>query len=112
MTDPTYPITVHLTEKQMDGHGDTTYIHGNADHALYLAIEAQRPRPIAVGDRVTINGRRLNVALEVKAIEEHRAWLWADDGPWGSRHLSGLTRVDDEAQSEDNTSNERFGFGQ
>lgn len=95
MTDKTTRIWVDLTDEQMDKHGDTTYIHGNADHALYLAIKAQRPRPIAVGDIVTWGTRAFG--CEVAAIKGGKAWLWFEGNHYDTLPLACLTRVDDEA---------------
>lgn len=98
MTERTTPITVHLTDEQMgiiECWPDSTNI---VLTVIRDAVIEQRPRPIAVGDRVT----NLDdpTKFEVKAIEGQWAWLFVRGVPsasWPQAALSNLTRVNDEA---------------
>lgn len=92
MTEHTTPITVHLTDEQMDDYVNWKW--GPAK-VLAEAIEAQRPRPIAVGDRVTAPAA--DSVWTVEAIKDGMAWLWRNDGAVMTRLISELTRVDGEA---------------
>lgn len=89
MTAKTTRIWVELTDEQMEHpYGYETY------GVLAEAIKAQRPRSIAVGDRVKVAG--LVGEFEVGAIRDQWVWLWKCHKPWLATELKSLTRVDDE----------------
>lgn len=89
MTERTTPITLHLTDEQMDEpYGYRELLDG--------AIKAQRPRPITVGDRVKPPGSGRE-HFTVESIKDGWAWTWSQGSPWGAYQLSSLTRVDNEA---------------
>ena len=97
MTERTTPITVHLTDEQMDDAIENRSLALPVFVQFLDAIFTQRPRPIAVGDRV-IKGRDGGRVLTVEALKGGFAWTWNDDGPWTTYSVDSLTRVDRGAQ--------------
>ena len=90
MTAKTTRIYVDLTDKQLaDPRGYDLY------DVLLQAIEAQRPRLIAVGDRVRFIADPRAQVWEVKAVIRTDAWLWQNGRPWGSSDVEHLARVDE-----------------
>lgn len=97
MTSETTRIWVELTDDQME-RIINEWAGSVIGSVIRDAVLAQRPRPIAVGDRVT----NLDdpTKFEVKAIEGQWAWLFVRGVPsasWPQASLSNLTRVDDKA---------------
>lgn len=95
MTEPTTPITVHLTDEWMAYIEDEWRNIGPPQCVIREAIEAQRSRRIAKGDRV----RWLHEpkVYNVEGVKDGEVWLWDDKGCIGTFALSSLARVDDEA---------------
>ncbi len=93
MTAKATRVWVELTDEQMDLHTPAGWGVWSASYALWHAIKAQRPRPIAVGDRVHIGVDQVGT---VEVIKDQQAWVWHDGSPWGSYSVADLTRADDE----------------